>query len=262
MKKTVPMPKIEKPAPAATDKIKPAKRVPAAEKPAASANVRGTSKRRDQQRAIETRQAILQAALSEFAERGFDAASIRNIGARTGLQHPLITYHYRTKEALWKAVAENIFSQSRRYWDDELPLPEGMSAVEYIRAVYSTIFRFSVTNPDLHNFFLRESRPGSPRLSWLVDTILQPRIKRLIPQIQAAQGEGGLPPGDPVLIHYMLVGMVTVLSSLKGEIHQIAGIKVDDPKVVESYMEMIDAFLFPSTQSKGALPARARGKKG
>ena len=36
---------------------------------------KGAPKRREQQRAIETRQMILEAALSEFAERGFDAAT-------------------------------------------------------------------------------------------------------------------------------------------------------------------------------------------
>src|ERR1700746_1964621 len=74
---------------------------------------RGAPKRREQQRAIETRQMILDAALSEFAERGFEAASIRNIAMRVGLQHPLITYHYRTKDLLWRAVAENAFAEIR-----------------------------------------------------------------------------------------------------------------------------------------------------
>jgi TetR/AcrR family transcriptional regulator len=83
---------------------------------------RGVPKRREQQRAIETRQMILDAALSEFAERGFDAASIRNIAMRVGLQHPLITYHYRTKDLLWRAVAENAFAEIRKMWDE---IPDG-----------------------------------------------------------------------------------------------------------------------------------------
>jgi TetR/AcrR family transcriptional regulator len=53
-------------------------------------------KRAEQQRSIETRAAILNAAIAEFAERGFEAARIRAIADRLGLQHPLITYHYRS----------------------------------------------------------------------------------------------------------------------------------------------------------------------
>src|SRR2546430_10761426 len=49
-------------------------------------------KRAEQQRSLETRGAILDAAIAEFAERGFEGASIRAIADRLGLQHPLITY--------------------------------------------------------------------------------------------------------------------------------------------------------------------------
>ena len=62
-------------------------------------------KRAEQQRSLETRASILNAAIAEFAERGFEGASIRAIADRLGLQHPLITYHYRTKDILWRAAA-------------------------------------------------------------------------------------------------------------------------------------------------------------
>src|ERR1700740_1449213 len=58
-------------------------------------------KRAEQQRSIETRASILNAAIAEFAERGFEGASIRTIADRLGLQHPLITYHYPSKGHLW-----------------------------------------------------------------------------------------------------------------------------------------------------------------
>src|ERR1700727_1891231 len=73
--------------------------------------------RAEQQRSIETRVAILDAAIAEFAERGFEAASIRAIADRVGLQHPLITYHYRSKDVLWRAAAEHAFAQIRSEWD-------------------------------------------------------------------------------------------------------------------------------------------------
>src|SRR4029077_16087700 len=74
-------------------------------------------KRAEQQRSIETRAAILNAAIAEFAERGFEGASIRAIADRLRLQHPLITYHYRSKDILWRAAAEYVFAQIRNEWD-------------------------------------------------------------------------------------------------------------------------------------------------
>src|ERR1700732_456813 len=68
-------------------------------------------KRAEQQRSIETRVSILNAAIAEFAERGFEGASIRAIADRLGLQHPLITYHFRSKDILWRGAAEPAFAQ-------------------------------------------------------------------------------------------------------------------------------------------------------
>src|SRR5271167_2228190 len=78
-------------------------------------------KRAEQQRSLETRASILNAAIAEFAQRGFDGASIRAIADRLGLQHPLITYHYRSKDILWRAAAEHAFAQIRAGWDISAP---------------------------------------------------------------------------------------------------------------------------------------------
>src|SRR6266481_407375 len=78
-------------------------------------------KRAEQQRSLETKGAILDAAIAEFAERGFEGASIRAIADRLGLQHPLITYHYRSKDILWRAAAEHAFAQIRAGWDTSAP---------------------------------------------------------------------------------------------------------------------------------------------
>ena len=221
-------------------------------------------KRREQQRAIDTKRTILNAALSEFAQVGFEAASIRNIAAITGLQHPLITYHYRTKEILWKAVAEDAFEQIRQLWDEGIPGYDEMTPIERLRAEYSAFLRFTVAYPDFHHFMLRESRPGNPRLPWLVGTILLPTMQRLLPQIESAQAEGQLPPGNPALIHYMMIGMTSVLSSLKAEIHETVGVEPDSPKVIDAYLGILDAVVFHAARPRKDTPgtgARRASKK-
>jgi AcrR family transcriptional regulator len=202
------------------------------------------SKRREQQRAIETRETILSAALSEFGERGYDAASIRNIALRTGLQHPLITYHFRSKEILWKAVAENAFTEIRRLWDSESVNYAQMSPVECLRAEYISFLRFTITHPDFHQFMVRENRPSNPRLPWLVETIISPTVKRLLPQIKAAQSTGHLPAGNPYLLHYMMIGMMSVLSSLRDEITMLSGTDPHSEKIVAAYIGIVDAMIF------------------
>src|ERR1700739_1377822 len=106
-------------------------------------------KRRAQQRAVQTRLTILREALSEFADKGFAAASIRTIAERTGLQHQLITYHYGTKEALWKAVAEHVFARVRELWDERVPEDSQMAPIERVREEYRAFLNVTLDYPDL-----------------------------------------------------------------------------------------------------------------
>ena len=198
------------------------------------------TKRRVQTRAIETRLTILEAALSEFAGKGFEAASLRVIAERTGLQHPLITYHYRTKEILWKAVAEHVFDQIRERWDSQVPEGSALSSIEIVRREYRAFMDFTLEYPDMHHFMLRETQPGSTRLPWLAEKLLKPLLGRVLHHIEAAQKEGDLPPGDPVLLHYMLIGVTTVLSSLGADVKATSGRSPSDPAVVAEYWRLIE----------------------
>src|SRR6266481_4836327 len=209
-----------------------------------SRRARPKRKRREQQRAIDTRTIILEAALTEFAQRGFDGASTRRIGDRLGIQHPLITYHYRTKDILWRAVAEYAFAEIRETWDIRIPPDSSLSAVDRVREEFRAFLQFTIQHVDFHQFMLWESMPGSSRLKWLVKNMLQPTMNRLVPQIAEAQKDGDLPAGDPILIYYMLIGCMSVLSSLRDEMRATSGLDGTDSAVTESYWRIVDATIF------------------
>jgi AcrR family transcriptional regulator len=54
----------------------------------------------------DTREAILTAARAAFAERGFDAASIRAIATAAGVDPALVHHYFGTKEELFRATIE------------------------------------------------------------------------------------------------------------------------------------------------------------
>ena len=201
-------------------------------------------RRREQQRSVDSRLAILRAALTEFAEKGFDGASMRNIGDRAGLHYTLITYHFRNKDLLWRATAEHFFSEINAMWDEEVPLDGAAEPIDRIRREFRGLLRFEIEHPDFHHFMVRENRVASPRLPWLVDTFLAPVMHRLIPQIEAAQRDGELPPAHPVLIHYLLIGITSVLSALGAEIRRTSGLDLDDPRIADEYWALIEALIF------------------
>src|SRR3954463_7350586 len=146
-------------------------------------------RRAEQQRSLETRASILNAAIAEFAERGFEGASIRAIADRLALQHPLITYHYRSKDILWQAAAEHAFAQITTEWDNSAQGSD-LSPLARLRQEYSALFRYTVAFPEFHRFMRQETLTNNPRLKWVAETVLTPLLERLLPQIIEAQKQG------------------------------------------------------------------------
>jgi TetR/AcrR family transcriptional regulator len=210
-------------------------------------------KRAEQQRSIVTRVSILNAAIAEFAERGFEGASIRAIADRLGLQHPLITYHYRSKDILWRAAAEHAFAQIRAEWDIAAREEADLSPLARLRQEYTTLFRYTVAFPEFHRFMRQETLTNNPRLKWVAKTVLAPLLGRLLPQIIEAQKQGLIPVVDPILFHYMMVSLSATLSEFGPEMRATSGLSSEDPRVIAAYWRLVEETVF------GKEPNRDRG---
>jgi TetR/AcrR family transcriptional regulator len=209
-------------------------------------------KRAEQQRAQSTRTAILEAALAEFADKGFDAASIRRIAERTGFQHPLITYHYPSKDLLWQAVAEDTFERIRLEWDERASEESNQSPLERLRAEYRALFRHTAKFPEFHRFMRQEATTDNPRLHWVAENVLKPLINRLLPQIKAAQAEGQLPPVEPILFHYMMVSLTAALSEFGPEMRVTRRLSADRPEIANAYWTYVEQMVFGAPRAKGS----------
>src|SRR5918997_7094843 len=78
-----------------------------------------------------TREMILDGALAEFSEKGFDGARIDEIALRAGVNKNLLYHHYGSKDGLFAALLERTYDTIRRRQDD-LKL-RGMDPVDGMR---------------------------------------------------------------------------------------------------------------------------------
>ena len=72
-----------------------------------------------------TREEILKAADKRFSEVGFDAASIREIAERCGVNQALIHYHFKNKESLFENVLDNYYEKLNLAFQKTLLKPGG-----------------------------------------------------------------------------------------------------------------------------------------
>lgn len=194
--------------------------------------------RRDQQRE-ETRQRIVQAAVECFSEQGFRAASTREIAARAGANQGLITYHFKSKDELWKAAADHLFGGLRRMAEARLPQLEDLDPQERAREGVRDFVRFAAAHPELFRFMLEQGKSDDERLQWLVDTYLRPLYETL-----AALGPGA-DRGERAHMHYAMLGAGSVIFAMAPEVRRLTGLDPTRPEAIEAHADLLARLLVP-----------------
>ena len=102
------------------------------------------------------RSEILEAATDEFSSRGFKGASMDAIAARTSTTRALINYYFGSKEGLYLAVLEGVYSEIRdaeRLLDlDHLP------PVDAIRRIIEFTYNYYVDHEDFVRLVVAENQ--------------------------------------------------------------------------------------------------------
>ena len=63
---------------------------------------------RPQTNEIDAAKAIMTSAVAIFADKGFDAANLREIAKATGVNMALVSYNFGSKLGLWKRIIEAV----------------------------------------------------------------------------------------------------------------------------------------------------------
>jgi AcrR family transcriptional regulator len=209
-------------------------------------------KRRPQQRSLDTRDRLVEAALQEFASHGFDGATTREIARRAGVALAALPYHFTTKEALWKAAADRIFGRLNETFRRRFEGLEGVETPTRLRLVLRDFVRFQAAHPELHRFMIQEGMARSPRLEWLVDTHIRPIHDAVRSLVQAAQRAGMTPLGRPEHLHYMLIGAASTVYALAAEFELLTGEDPSAPALVDEHVATLERLFFPAAEVRAA----------
>jgi AcrR family transcriptional regulator len=212
--------------------------------------------RKQQKRSLKTQEKLLDAALQAFSENGFKGTSTRDIADRAGVHHPLITYHFRNKEELWRAAADKVFRRFTAALSQVLELNADKCAKTRMAALIRAYVHYAAEHPALHKVIVQESSFSSSRLDWLTDTHLRPLFTVAVQYIGELQELGVAPKGDPALLFNMIRVSSGGLLALSQEIKGTSNVDLEAPGAVDALADMIVQIFLP-----GNMPDPFRPKK-
>jgi TetR/AcrR family transcriptional regulator len=115
-----------------------------------------------------SRESALVAAVALFAERGYPGVSLNDISAVSGVKRTLMLYHFKTKDELWKAAADDVSKRFNATVQTNVAGITGSNDQELLRKTVSAWLDAFLDCPDFPRFLVREGGLAGPRLQYLV----------------------------------------------------------------------------------------------
>lgn len=120
-------------------------------------------------------QAILTEAESQFAQFGFEGASLENIAAAVGISRHNLLYYFPNKETLYRQVLDSVLTQWLSGMED---LSHGDDPAQALRRYIRAKLRSSQERPNGAKVYTREVMAGAPRYADVI-------VERVAPQLKA-----------------------------------------------------------------------------
>ena len=157
----------------------------------------------------QSRAAILEAAVREFAREGVAGARTDAIARSAGVNKALLYYYFKDKEALYQAVLDEVFSGVRVAIEQALsqPLPPRERLQAYVRAHFDYIASNPLYPRIVHAEFLRAGRSPAG-----MQRIAKEYFRPIFSQLSSLLQEG-VQAGEfrPVNVMHFIPSMVSVI---------------------------------------------------
>jgi TetR/AcrR family transcriptional regulator len=187
---------------------------------------RPEERQRDPER---TRQALLDAALAEFAAKGRAGARVSEIAERAGVSKQLISYYFGGKDGLYEALVERWLAQEAEFAPRELPLDQLVA--RYIRD--------GVDHRDMHRLLIREGIEGVATPDADLPSGDEGELGE-VADLRRRQAEGEIAEDlDPALLMLMLQGVASAGVVYAADVRKLTGLDPASEEFAERYGDLV-----------------------
>jgi AcrR family transcriptional regulator len=206
----------------------------------------------------DARDRLIDAALAEFADLGFEGAATRRIAARASVNQGLLAYYFKSKEDLWEQAVQTQFQRVIDTLAERYRQLEEVDELTRLRLMIRHFIRFVAENPTLPLLMSREGHVDSARSRFLYPTYVQPIFEILSALVRSARE---LRPAAPLAeisaehVFFVLIGAGTYPFCVQQEFRHLTGRDPFARESVEEWAGTIETLLLGPRQNK----ERARG---
>ena len=189
------------------------------------------------------REKIITAALKTFAEKGFAAASTREIANNAGTDQGLLTYHFPNKDLLWRAAADQIFDALGKRLEERVASLQHTQPKERAREAIREYVRWGAQHPEFIRFLVDAGNRSDARSRWLVDTHMKPRFEFM--KNYGVARAAGIPEEAVPHAFYTVIGASSLIFAVAPNCRRLTGLDPRKREAVEAHADFVANLMVP-----------------
>jgi len=191
------------------------------------------------------RRQILEAALIEFAEKGFQEASLAAIARRLGVTAPLVLYHFGSKANLWREALEVFCANFASIVAHAVEDGQAMEGRDALRLLVRRLVHFFATNRAAYRLLRDESGAQNAQSDWLTSRSLRPIIEQIESVYRRAVEEGAVRPAPFETTFFMILGAASCYLESRSLVSRLFGGASDESAAwIDDYAEQVVGLCF------------------
>ncbi len=192
---------------------------------------------------VDTRNALLLAAIDQFGERGFDGVSLKMIAEGAQTDVGLTRYYFGSKTGLWQAAIDHLATEF--VGGLSLLIHSGQnSATDRLKSVIRWFVEVSAKWPHVSRIIVFESNGEDERASYIAEHLVSPFYEQMEALIEKTKSEGALPNVSNRTIFFMIAHGSSFPMALPRLTNRFPGGDISSSRALKSHAEAIIQLLF------------------
>ncbi len=191
------------------------------------------------------KKSILDIAIHEFANNGFDGARLKDIAKQANISNSLMNYHFENKEDIWRQAVLQLGDKLKARIVETQGYLKDLTGLAALKAFTRQFIYFSAEHPEFYKVIFHEMCTKTERAKWLVQNILSP-LHYIFDGKNTTEENGMLNfEGIPIAnLSSIIIGAANTFFIHSFQMEEMYNVKPFNPKEIERHADIVIDLIF------------------
>lgn len=154
---------------------------------------------------------IFKTTLKVIADKGYEAATMKEIAEEAAVSRTSLNYHFGSKEILWKQSVSYLTQQFIKEFNEHQKFNKDLEGLQLLKMVVRQIVHFNARFPEFHKIATLEMMKKTDRSHWITENMIKPLFAQTKDLFKTLRDQGVIKIISPQHQSSLLLGMANTI---------------------------------------------------